>query len=142
MNLSIYFLFFFFSYRMFCKMAATLCQKWFSKSSFLFIKKLKFLFILDHTIWFKSKDFRLLVPAFGAIAWNSFNGKFIAKLIFWSDILCYRNHYWSWQWNSKIFHTLSDKYFDHMLVKLEQYRIIRNVQKILAFWQKKWSTSF
>ena len=37
----------------------------------------------------------------------------------------------------KSFHSLFDKYLDHMLVKFEQSCMILNCAKFWAFWQKK-----
>ena len=66
---------------------------------------------------------------------SSCNSKFTAKkiIIFRSDILCY--HYWRWYWKSKVFPhiILFDKCLDHILVKFEQNRMIRNCQNFQNF---------
>ena len=75
-------------------MALTLCQKMVLKTR-LFVKKLKILCSLDHTILFKFhfhmvqtflrnvwRDFRLPMSALETVARKSFNGKFTAKIEF------------------------------------------------------------
>ena len=47
-------------------------------------------------------------------------------------------HYWLWHWKSNIFHTLFGKYLDHMLVNLEQNRMIQNFE----LFGKNWLTIF
>ena len=42
----------------------------------------------------------------------------------------------------KSLYTLFDKYLDHMLVKFEQNRIVRNIQNFVVFDKKKWLTIF
>ena len=58
---------------------------------------------------------------------------------FWSGILCY--HYGRWHWKCESFHTLFVKYFDFMLVKFEQNRIMQNIH-FFEFLAKKWLTNF
>ena len=36
----------------------------------------------------------------------------------------------------KPFHSLFDKYLDHMLVKFEQNRMVENIRNFELFWQK------
>ena len=71
-----------------CKTAPVFCQKNGFKKLVFLSKKLKILYILDHAICFKNlsnnvwRDFRLPVSAFATTTWNSFNGKFAAKIDF------------------------------------------------------------
>ena len=74
-----------------CKMASTLYQSWFLKG-WVFVQNLKILYILDHTVWFKfrqyvvqvrnkyfTRDFRIPMSTFATVAGISFNGKFTEK---------------------------------------------------------------
>ena len=61
--------------------------------------------------------------------------------IFRSDILCYK--YYNGDIGSlKSPHALFDKYLDHMQVKFEQNRTVRNIKKLRFFGKKKWLTIF
>ena len=80
-------------------------------------------------IW---SDFRLSVLAFAKVSRKGFNGKFSAK----ND----RTFYVTIR-KSKFSPYIIHKYLDHMLVKFEQNRMVRNVQNFDLFG-KKWLTTF
>ena len=125
------------------------------KNGFL-SKSSKFHVVCDHTIlfkftsiWYKHflknvwRDFRLLISALATEAQKSFNGKFTAK----TDFLI--GHFYVTIADTDIgslksFHTLFDKYLDHMLVKFEQNRMVRTIggPKKFVLFDKKWLTTF
>ena len=126
---------------------STLCQKWFLKTRF-FVKKLKILIScsLDHTIlfkfhqrmWFKFlsnnawRDFILPMSAVATVAGKSFNRKFTAKIDFplgYIYITIADDDIGS----LKLLHTLFDKYFDHMLKKFKQNRMVQTVLNFELF---------
>ena len=89
------------------------------------------------TVW---RDFWLLVSSFATVARKSCNGNFffakIAKNWF-SDRAFYVTITDVDIGSPKSLHTLFDKYLDHMLVKFEQNRMIRNVQNFKLFGKKR-----
>ena len=79
-------------------------------------------------------DFGLSISALATVAWKKFNGKFNAKIDFPigyfilpftvadADI-----------GNVKSFHTVFDKYLEHILVKFEQNRMVQSIQNFDIF---------
>ena len=84
------------------------------------------------------RDFRFLVSAFASVARKSFNGKLTAKIGF-LDQAFYVTLTSADIGSLKSVHTLIYKYLDHMLVKFEQNRMVRNIQNFELFG-KKWLT--
>ena len=68
------------------------------------------------------ETFRLPLSAFATVAWKSFFNVTITV----ADV-----------GSLKSVHTLFDKYLDHMLVKFDQDRVVRNKQNF-ELWGKKW----
>ena len=71
---------------------------------------------------------------------KTFKGKFTAKLLV-SDRIFYVTITDADIGSVKSLHTLFDKYIDHMLVKFEQNRMVRNTQNFELFGEK-WLTIF
>ena len=65
--------------------------------------------------------YRLTVPAFVSVARKDFNGKFTSKINFYVYTITDAD-----VGKSKSLHTLFDKYLDHVRVKFEQNRTVRN----------------
>ena len=116
-----------------------------------FVKNLKISCSLDHTILFKfhwrmKQTFlkecmeSLPMSALATVAQTCFDGKFYSKKWF-SDRAFYVIIADADIGSLKSLHTLFDKYLDHMLAKLEQNRMVRNIQNFVVF-DKKWSTIF
>ena len=66
------------------------------------------------------------MSALATIAWESFNGKFTAKIDFPIELF-YKTIADVDVENLKSLHTLFDKYSDHMLVEFEQNRMVRTI---------------
>ena len=99
----------------------------------LFVRLFVCLFYFGWNVW---KDFRLSMSALETATRKSFTD-LLHKLTFRSGILCY--HCWCWHRKSKVFPyiiMLYDKYLDHMLVKLEQNRIVETTQNLELFDKK------
>ena len=75
--------------------------------------------------------------AFATVPRKIFNSKFVAKVIFQSDILCYHvTNTNADMENQKFLHTLFDEYLNHVLVKSEQNHMVRNIQNVELFGKK------
>ena len=80
-------------------------------------------------------DIRLSMSALATVAEKSFDGKFTAKIDFSIE------YFIADIGGLKSLQTLFDKYLDHMLVKFEQDRMVRNIQNTELF-DNKWLTIF
>ena len=115
---------------------------------FFFVKKLKILCSLDHTILFKFhkhvykhflrnvwRDFRLPMSALATVAGKSFNGKFTPKMNFRSAIFNVTisvADIGSLKSPLTWFH----KYLDPLLGKLKQNRMVETVQNFELYIKK------
>ena len=82
------------------------------------------------------RDFKLSGSEFATIVPKTFNVKFTTKIDF-SDRAFYIFINDPDIGSLNFFHTLFDKYLDHMLVKFELNRIIRNKQNFELFGKNK-----
>ena len=97
------------------------------------------------SIWYKLflrnvwSDFRLPMSALATVAPKSFDGKFTAKFIFQSGILCY--HCWYWHWKSKVSSYIIWQVYGPHAGEIWTKSYGPNHTKLCAFWQK-WLTIF
>ena len=80
------------------------------------------------------------MSALATVTGKSFNCKFIAKIYFPIGLF-YVTIADADIGSLMSLHTLFDKYLDHMLVKLEQNRMVGTIQNVELF-DKKWLTIF
>ena len=81
------------------------------------------------------RDFRLPVSSFATVAQKGFYRKFTAKIYFLNRAF-YVTTTDADIGSVKSFHASLDEYLDHMLVKFEQNRTVRNYKKMVFFGQK------
>ena len=81
------------------------------------------------------RDLRLPMSALATVARKSFNGKFTAKIDFQIGHFMLPSLMLTLK-VCKSLHTLFDKYLDHMLMKFEQNRMVRNIQIFQLFGKK------